>query len=49
MYDESDVITLENMRLIAKKTGTGDNALWQAITEHYHEIRRRREYLVGIW
>ena len=28
MYDESDVITLENMRLIAKKTGTGDNTLW---------------------
>ncbi len=45
MYDESDVITLENMRLIAKKTGTGDNALWQAITEHYHEIRRRIDAL----
>lgn len=45
MYDESDVITLENMILIAKKTGTEDNALWQAITEYYPEIRRRIDAL----
>lgn len=45
MYDESDAITPDNMKLIAEKTGTAENALWQAIAEHYHEIRRRIDAL----
>ena len=45
MYDESDSITLENMRLIAEKTGTGGDMLWQAVTENYSIIRSRIDAL----
>lgn len=45
MYDESDQITPANMELIAGKTGTADNALWQAVRERYDEIRSRIDAL----
>lgn len=45
MYDESDMFTVDNMKLIAEKTGSTGNALWQAITDHYSMIRRRIDAL----
>ena len=45
LYDESDAITPDNMALIAEKTSTADNALWQAIAEHYDAIRSRIDAL----
>ena len=45
MYDESDVITPENMKLVAEKTGTVGNALWQILRTHYSEIRSRIDSL----
>lgn len=45
MYDESDAITLENMRLVARETGSADNALWKVIAENYHAIRSRIDAL----
>lgn len=45
MYDESDLITENNMKLIAEKTGTAENALWQVIAIHFGAIRRRIDAL----
>jgi len=45
MYDESDMFTAENMKLVAEKTGTADNMLWQVITENYGMIRSRIDAL----
>lgn len=45
MYDESDLLTADNMKLIAEKTGTTDNSLWQVITENYSTIRSRIDAL----
>ena len=45
MYDESDMLTADNLRLIAEKTGTADNVLWQAITDNYSMIRSRIDVL----
>lgn len=45
MYDESDLLTPDNMKLAAEKTGTADNVLWQAVTENYSTIRSRIEAL----
>lgn len=45
MYDETDIITMENMKLTAEKTGTAGNVLWQAISANYSEIRRRVDAL----
>lgn len=45
MYDESDMLTADNMQLIAEKTGTVDHALWQVITENYSTIRSRIDAL----
>lgn len=41
MYDESDAITPENMRRVARETGSADDALWKVIAENYHRIRSR--------
>lgn len=45
MYDESDMLTVDNMKLVAEKTGTTDNVLWRAITDHYSVIRSRIDAL----
>lgn len=45
MYDESDVITLSNMKLIAEKTSTVHNILWQMIEKYYSQIRSRIDAL----
>ena len=45
MYDESDLITANNMAVIAEKTGTTRNILWQVITENYNMIRSRIDAL----
>ena len=45
MYDESDVLTTDNMGLIAEKTGTAENILWHTITENYGMIRSRIDAL----
>ena len=45
MYDESDLLTADNMKLIAEKTGTTDNMLWQVITENYSAVRSRIDAL----
>lgn len=45
MYDESDMITADNLSLIAEKTGTVDNVLWQAIMDDYGVIRSRIDAL----
>lgn len=45
MYDESDVLTADNMRLIAEKTGTAENMLWHTITGNYDMIRSRIDAL----
>lgn len=45
MYDESDMLTADSMRLIAEKTETVGNVLWQAITDNYGMIRSRIDAL----
>lgn len=45
MYDESDMITADNMEVVAEKTGTAENMLWQVITENYSTIRSRIDAL----
>lgn len=45
MYDESDMFTVDNLRLIAEKTGTVGNVLWQAIMDNYGMIRSRIDAL----
>lgn len=45
MYDESDMITTDNMRRIAEKTGTVGDVLWQAIMDNYGMIRSRIDAL----
>lgn len=45
MYDESDMLTADNMQLIAEKTDTTENTLWQVITENYNTIRSRIDAL----
>lgn len=45
MYDESDMLTADNMKLIAEKSGTTENLLWQVITENYSMIRSRIDAL----
>lgn len=45
MYDESDMLTADNMKLISKKTGIKENMLWQVITENYSTIRSRIDAL----
>lgn len=41
MYDESDMITVDNIGVITEKTSTTENILWQVITENYSTIRSR--------
>ncbi len=45
MYDEYDMLTADNMRIVAEKTSTAENILWQAITENYSTIRSRTDAL----
>ncbi len=45
MHDESDMLTADNMEVIAEKTGTIENMLWQAIAENYSMIRSRIDAL----
>ncbi len=45
MYDESDMLTADNMQLVAEKTGTTENMLWQVITENYSSIRSQIDAL----
>ena len=45
MYDESDMLTEDNMRLIAEKTDTTENMLWQAVADNYSTIRSRIDAL----
>lgn len=45
MYDESDLVTADNMAVVAEMTGTAGNILWQVITENYSMIRRRIDAL----
>lgn len=39
MYDESDVITLENMQKVATVTDTVSDELWKVYADHYEQIR----------
>jgi predicted N-acetyltransferase YhbS len=41
LYDETDKITLANLDMVAHKTNTVANPLWQIIRQHFAEIRRR--------
>lgn len=45
MYDESDLITLTNLELVAEKTDTKDRDLWKVIREHFNMIRSRIDAL----
>lgn len=45
MYDESDMLTEENMRITAEKTGTADHVIWQVIADNYDDIRSRIDAL----
>ena len=45
MYDESDLITLDNIKLVAEKTGTIDHPLWQIILENDSLIHKRMDAL----
>lgn len=45
MYDESDLLTEDNMGVIAEKTNTADNVIWQVIAENYSYIRSRIDAL----
>lgn len=45
MYDESDLLTADNMRVMAEKTGTTENMLWRIVTENYDTIRSRIDAL----
>jgi hypothetical protein len=37
--DQSDALTLENMKLVQEKTNTGNMKVWRFIEEHFEEIR----------
>ena len=39
LYDETDMVTPENINHIAEATGTADNPLWRAFTDNIHIIR----------
>lgn len=41
LYDETDLLTPENLREIARRTGTVHLALWQIVSDSRDEIRRR--------
>lgn len=45
LYDESDVITWENMERIAERTGTKEHALWKVLGEHFSLLRSRIDAL----
>ena len=45
MYDESDLLTADNIKLLAEKTGTKDNILWRLFAENYDRIRSRIDAL----
>ena len=45
MYDESDLITLTNLDIVAEKTDTKDRDLWKVIREHFNMIRSRIDAL----
>ncbi len=45
MYDETDILTLDNMEFIAEKTDTKSNPLWRAIDDNYEIIRNRIDLL----
>lgn len=45
MYDECDLLTLDNLKLVAEKTGAAEDPLWQVITENYSMIRNRIDAL----
>ena len=45
LYDELDLLTLENMNLVAEKTETAQNQVWPIIRERFDEIRRRIDAL----
>lgn len=45
MYDESDMLTADNMGVTAEKTGTTENMLWQVIADNYSTIRSRIDAL----
>lgn len=41
MYDETDLLTMENMAFVAEKTGTTNNPLWHVLEAHYDVIRQK--------
>lgn len=45
MYDETDVITPDHMKLVAQKTGTQENPLWNEFSAYAEEIRTRIDAL----
>lgn len=45
MYDETDIITIDNMNFAAEKTGTVGNVLWEIIIENYDTIRHQIDTL----
>ena len=45
MYDESDMLTADNLGRIAEKTGTADNVIWQVIAQNASDIRSRIDAL----
>ncbi len=45
LYDETDAITLDNLKMIAEKTDTIDNLLWKEISDGYDIIRSKIDAL----
>lgn len=45
MYDETDLLTSENVKFIAEKTNTKSNSLWRVITDNYEYIRNQIDAL----
>lgn len=45
MYDESGMLTADNMEVAAEKTGTIENMLWQTVAENYGTIRSQTDAL----
>lgn len=45
MYDESDLFTPENIRLLPQATGTQGHEAWRMLERHYDTIRRKLDGL----
>lgn len=45
LYDETDVITPENMEKAAAVTGTAGDPIWQQVKENFDDVRKKLEVL----